>query len=701
MIEAAKATEGRAPRLFAWFAPVSTLQGVGSTLLAALRRVTAREEPRIRDLLFTLPRAERDLEPLADALAFEEGLEGTIPLLVLRHRPPPRGGRAPYRIDAEIDGTPVDLVFFKARAPWLESAFVEGSEILVHGKLQRYRERWQMVHPELLPADPRERARAGRIYPSSEGLTQARLRKLMGQALERTGDLPEWLDPHLVSRDALPGFRNALEIVHGTKEDGDIELARHRLALDELLAMQIAMRLVRQSRHGEPGRARHSEDVLRQRLLASLPFSPTGAQTRSMKEIAADLASGRPMMRLLMGDVGSGKTLVAFAAMLHVVESGAQAVLMAPTEVLARQHARTLRQLGERIGVEVALLTGQGPAGERQTVRTRLAEGDLRIVVGTHALFQEGVSFHDLGLAVIDEQHRFGVHQRLDLLRKGSSVDLLLMTATPIPRSLVLSHYGDIETSRIDEMPAGRKPIRTIALPAARIGEVVEAVGRALDARERVYWICPVIDSAADEGQATAEGRHEMLAERFGELAGLVHGRLPGAEKDARMKAFATGETPLIVATTVVEVGVDVPEATVIVIDGAERFGLAQLHQLRGRVGRGDRESTCLLLYNPPLGRLARARLEIIRESNDGFRIAEEDLRLRGPGEILGSRQSGLPALHFADIVEDTKALETARDDARRIVDGDAGLDSERGLRLRLLLQLFERIEATALLAAG
>ncbi|MEZ5835592.1 MAG: ATP-dependent DNA helicase RecG [Geminicoccaceae bacterium] len=694
-------TEGRAAELFSWFRPASSLPGVGSTLLASLRKVTGQNEPRLRDLLFTLPRAERDLEPLAGSMAFEEGLEGAIALRVGRHRPPPRGGRAPYRIEAEADGTPVDLVFFKARGNYLESAFAEGQEVMVHGKLQRFRERWQIVHPELLPDDPRALALAGRIYPASEGLTQTRLRKIMAQALEMVDELPEWLDPHLVARDGLPGFRAALEIVHGTAEDGDIDKARHRLALDELLAMQIAMRLVRRSRQGDRGRPHRCEGILAGRLRSALPFSLTDAQLRSIDEIRGDLEHAQPMMRLLMGDVGSGKTLVAFMAMLHVVEAGRQVALMAPTEVLARQHARTLGQLGDRIGVAVGLLTGQGPAGERQAVRLALASGDLPIVVGTHALFQDGVSFHDLALAVIDEQHRFGVHQRLDLLHKGEAVDLLLMTATPIPRSLVLSHYGDVETSRLDEMPAGRQPVATVALPAGRIGEVVTAVGRALDRNERVYWICPVIDTSVDETAATAETRHELLSERFGALAGLVHGRLPAADKDARMASFASGETPLLVATTVVEVGVDVPEATVIVIDGAERFGLAQLHQLRGRVGRGDRASTCLLLYNPPLSRHARSRLKIIRESSDGFRIAEEDLRLRGPGEVLGVRQSGLPTMSFADIVEDGVALQTARDDARLVGRRDPELTSERGRALRLLLQLFERNEAVSLLAAG
>ena len=374
---------------------------------------------------------------------------------------------------------------------------------------------------------------------------------------------------------------------------------------------------------------------------------------------------------------------------------------MAPTEVLARQHARTLSALAEPVGVEVGLLTGQGPATERARTRERLANGDLKIAVGTHALFQEGVALADLALAVIDEQHRFGVHQRLDLVAKGASVDLLLMTATPIPRSLVLSHYGDVETSLLDERPAGRKPTKTVALPAARIEEVVDAVARTLDRGERVYWICPVIDTSSDGEAATAEGRHALLAERFGDAAGLVHGRLPGAEKDRRMQAFAHGETPLLVATTVVEVGVDVREATVIVIDGAERFGLAQLHQLRGRIGRGDKPSTCLLLYNPPLSAQARARLKTIRETEDGFRIAEADLRLRGPGEVLGVRQSGLPALRFADLGDEENLLAIARDDARLIVTTDPGLTGPRGRDLRLLLQLFERVEATRLLAAG
>ena len=440
----AKVADGRSPLLYPLFAPVSELDGVGTTLLGALRKLTGRDQPRVKDLLFTVPRRFRDLQPVSDVSAFEEGQDVTLELLVLRHRPSPRGSRAPYRIETSCLETGVDLVFFKAHERYLRDVYPENGTVHVFGRLQRYRDRWQMAHPEPLPQTDADRARAARIYPSSQGLTQTRLRRLVEQALEHVPDLPEWLDEDLVQREELPPFHEALARLHGASQEGDPELARRRLVLDELVGMQLALRLVRSTRQGDRGRSHRAEGRLAAALLRELPFSPTDAQHRCVAEIREDLESDRSMMRLLMGDVGSGKTLVAFLAMLHVVEAGRQAVLMAPTEVLARQHARTLGGLAKAVGIEIGLLTGQERAAARDEIRAKLAAGELAIAVGTHALFQEGVDLADLGLAVIDEQHRFGVHQRLELLRKGEGADLLLMTATPIPRSLVLSHYGDV-----------------------------------------------------------------------------------------------------------------------------------------------------------------------------------------------------------------------------------------------------------------
>jgi ATP-dependent DNA helicase RecG len=605
---------------------------------------------------------------------------------------------------ARVDGRPLELVFFRARGDYLAVRFPPGTTALVHGQLGRFGDRWQMVHPE--PIDPRQ-AEGGLlpVYPLVQGLGQGRLRRILRGALERAPTLPEWLQPSVVRRNRWPGWLEAIRAVHRPATVEAIERsapARRRLAFDELLARQLALALTRASRARLPGRALAADGHLAARLAASLPFPLTGCQSRAIAEIQGELARSAPMLRLLQGDVGSGKTVVALAAMLQAVEAEAQAALMAPTEVLAQQHAATFRRLLEPLGLGADLLTGKEPAARRRRALERLADGSAKIVVGTHALFQEGVAFRDLGLVVIDEQHRFGVGQRLDLVAKARAVDVLLMTATPIPRSLVLAAYGDLATSRLDEKPPGRKPITTRAVPNERVKEVLEATGRALARDERIYWICPVIEGGEDDATMAAVERHRLLAERFGGAGiGLVHSRLASADKEAALASFARGDTRLLVATTVVEVGVDVPEASIIVVEHAERFGLAQLHQLRGRVGRGERPSACLLLYEPPLNAAARARLAILRETEDGFRIAEEDLRLRGPGEVLGVRQSGLPSFRFVDLAAHRDLLAAARAEAKRVLRSDPILSGERGKALRVLLHLFERHDAVRLLAAG
>jgi len=690
----------RDPRLQPLFAGIDTLPGVGPKVAARLARLLGTENPRVLDLLFHLPRARIVPEPPDGDPERAIGRTLALGVEVLRHTP--GRGRAPSRVAAASELGPVDLVFFNARAEWLERRFPAGARLVLVGRLQRFRDRLQMVHPERIDG-----ARLGHgglpVYPLSADLPSGLLRRLVGEALARLPDLPEWLDPAGLPGPRPPTFADALHALHlGAADPTDpASPARLRLALDELFANQLALALVRRERGQRGGRPVRGTGELTGRLLAALPFAPTDAQLRAFAEIREDLARPAPMMRLLLGDVGSGKTLVALLAMLTAAEAGLQSVLLAPTEVLARQHAATLGRLCAPLGLPVGLLTGREGAKERGRVLGALAEGSLLLCAGTHALFQAEVRYRNLGLAVVDEQHRFGVGQRLALVAKGGGVDLLLMSATPIPRSLLLSWYGDIATSRLDGKPAGRNPVVTRVASLARLGEVVEAVGRALARGERGYWVCPAVAATDASDIAAAQARFAALRARFGDAVGLVHGGLGTREKAAAMDAFARGRTRLLVATTVIEVGVDVPEATLVVIEQAERFGLAQLHQLRGRIGRGGRPGTCLLLYRPPISATARARLALLRECDDGFRIAEEDLRLRGPGEVLGVQQSGMPRFRFADLAVHAPLLPVAAGQAERILRDDPELAGPRGRAARLLLDLFGRSEARALLRAG
>jgi ATP-dependent DNA helicase RecG len=526
----------------------------------------------------------------------------------------------------------------------------------------------------------------------------------MDAALERLPELPEWQDPSWLSRERYPPFDEALRDLHRPAEPAAVvpeKPAWTRLAYDELLAGQLALALVRTHLRRPAGRATAGTGQLRRKLIEALPYSLTVSQTRAVAEIVADLARPERMLRLLQGDVGSGKTVVALLAAATVIESGHQAALMAPTEILARQHYATIAPLAAAIGVEVAILTGRERGRERAQTLERLVLGETHILIGTHALFQEDVAFRDLALAIVDEQHRFGVHQRLALAKKGAAVDVLVMTATPIPRTLVLTYFGDMDVSELREKPAGRQPIDTRTVPLSRLQEVIAAVGRALDQGRRSYWICPLVEESETTDLAAAQERFAALEMAFGNRVELVHGRMRSAEKERAMRRFAEGEARLLVATTVIEVGVDVPEATVMVIEHAERFGLAQLHQLRGRVGRGAERSTCLLLYRVPLGETAKARLEILRETEDGFRIAEEDLALRGEGDVLGIRQSGVPGFRLVRIETHGKLVGAARDDAQLVLARDPTLTTPRGQALRHLLYLFERDEAIRLIRAG
>jgi ATP-dependent DNA helicase RecG len=542
------------------------------------------------------------------------------------------------------------------------------------------------------------------VYPLTEGLALGNVRRAMDGALTRLPALPEWQDEAWVARERFPSFAEALRALHRPVQPQDAvpeSLAWTRLAYDELLAGQLALALLRAHMRRQAGRGSASEGALRARVLKALPYTLTPSQQRAIDDIVNDLALPQRMLRLLQGDVGAGKTVVALVAAATVIEAGRQAAFMAPTEILARQHLATIAPLAEAANIRVAILTGRERGSARQEILDRLTLGDIDLLVGTHALFSEDVAFRNLALAIVDEQHRFGVHQRLALAQKGEAVDMLVLTATPIPRTLVLTFFGDMDISELREKPAGRQPIDTRAIPLARLAEVEDAVGRAIAAGSRAYWVCPLVEESEKSDLAAAEARFAELRARFGAKADLVHGRMKGAEKDAAMARFASGETQLLVATTVIEVGVDVPEATVMVIEHAERFGLSQIHQLRGRVGRGSGRSTCLLLYKGPLGETAKARLAILRDTEDGFRIAEEDLRLRGEGDLLGTRQSGVPGFRVARLEVHGKYLGPARDDAALILSRDPKLEDERGQALRHLLYLFGKDEAIKLIRAG
>ncbi len=706
-----KLPEMRPSQLDPLFAPATSLTGVGAKIAALLQKVLPSvlddREPRVGDLLFVLPHAIIDRRSRPGIANAVEGAIVTLDLHVDQHLPAPPGRKnVPHRVLAHDDTGEITLVFFHAKRPWVENAMPVGEDIVVSGKMEWFNDRPNMVHPDhiALATDAESLPLLEPVYPLTAGLSARVLRRIATQALTRLPELPEWLDRELKRRQTFPDFHDALERLHHPTDPVDVSPdnpARRRLAYDELLAGQLSLAMVRQRARKLAGQSLHGDGRLRARILAALPYSLTGSQQQAVAEISADLSRPERMLRLLQGDVGSGKTIVGLLAMAQAAEAGGQSALMAPTEILARQHFSTIAPLAEQAGLNVALLTGREKGAARENITTALAAGDIDLIIGTHALFQSAVEFKNLDSAVVDEQHRFGVHQRLQLTAKGKAPDMLVMTATPIPRTLVLTAFGDRDVSRLTEKPAGRRPIHTGTMPFDRIDELVVRVRSAIEEGQKVYWICPLVEDSEEVNLTSAEDRFAKLKPLFGARVGLIHGRMKGADKDAAMNAFKTGETRLLVGTTVVEVGVDVPDATIMVIEHAERFGLAQLHQLRGRVGRGDKASSCVLLYKAPVGDIAHARLSVMRETEDGFRIAEEDLKLRGEGELLGTRQSGTPGFQVARLEFHSDLLQIARDDARVLIEKDPMLETERGKALRVLLYLFGRDEAIRLLRAG
>jgi len=696
----------RPPVLIPLFAGLGKLTGIGPKFLTLFGKLLGRNEPRLLDALFHLPHSAIDRRERPKLRDVVPETIVTVEIHIDKHKPAPPRGRAPHRVFAHDDTNDIELVFFGMPRERIERMLPAGEKRYVSGKAVLYDGHLQMTHPDHITDEAGlvRVAAVEPVYPLTQGLSNAMVRRACNGALGKVPPLPEWIDEAFLRARKYDGFGVSIRRAHNPAEPQYVEPAspfRSRLAYDELLAHQLALALVRSEMRREPGRSHSAAGKLQAKIEKALPFSLTGSQRKAIEEIKADLTAGERMLRLLQGDVGSGKTLVALLAAAHVIEGGKQAAIMAPTEVLARQHLQKIGPLAAAAGIRAEILTGRERGTPRKQLLADLAEGHVHLLIGTHAVFQDDVVFDDLALAVVDEQHRFGVHQRLALAGKGNATDVLVMTATPIPRTLVLTYFGDMDVSELREKPAGRQPIETVSIALERLHEVVEAVQRAIESGARAYWICPLVEESEEVDLADAEARFAHLQGIFGTRAGLVHGRMKATEKDDAMARFASGSTPLLVATTVVEVGVDVPEATIIVIEHAERFGLAQLHQLRGRVGRGGGKSTCLLLYRAPLGPTAKRRIETMRATEDGFRIAEEDLALRGEGEILGTRQSGMPGFKLADASVHKDLLEAARQDAALIVAQDPLLKGKRGEALRLLLHLFEREDAVRLLDAG
>lgn len=694
---------GRPEILFPLFAGLETLDGVGPKTAQSMAALNI-ERP--RDLLFTLPQSGIDRRKRSSVLGVDVPGVVTVEVTVGRHMPPARRG-GPYRINVEDAQTAFQLVFFNGRDTYLTRVLPTGARRVVSGKVELFDGVAQMVHPDhiLPPGEAGEIPDFEPVYPLTAGITQRVMAKAVAGALMRVPDLPEWIDHAQKTRAGWPDWHEAVETAHHPLTLGELapsHPARERLAYDEFMAHQLTLGLARARLRRGKGRVSLGTGDLQARVRAMLPYELTGAQRRAVDEIAADMAKPQKMNRLLQGDVGAGKTLVALMALLVAVEAGGQGVMMAPTEILARQHLEGLRPLAKAAGVQLELLTGRDKGAARRDKLAALARGETRILVGTHAVFQKDVEFADLRLAIVDEQHRFGVRQRLELGKKGVAVDVLVMTATPIPRSLALAQYGDMDVSVLDEKPPGRKPIKTALVNMGRIDEVVDHLRRAIAEGRQAYWVCPLVEESEAVDLSSAEERFKRLRASLGEgRVGLVHGQMPPEQKDAAMAAFQRGETSVLVSTTVIEVGVDVPNASIMVIERAEHFGLAQLHQLRGRVGRGEAASTCLLMYQAPLSEGGQRRLDTMRETEDGFRIAEVDLEMRGVGDLIGTAQSGLPRFRVGDLEAQAALMAVAQSDARKLLSDDPELVTERGAAARDLLWLMGQDEAIRLIGVG
>lgn len=684
------------------YSDITRLKGVGPKVAALITKVAG---PYIANLALTPPTGliDRSHRPtIADAIP---GSLVTMTVTVDSHEPPPVK-RRPYKVICSDETGFITLVFFHAHTDYLKRALPIDQKRLISGRLEEFNGGRQMTHPDHIvnPEGQDTLPLFEPIYPLTAGLSGAVMRKAVMQSVASLPDLPEWQEPNWLKKQGWSSWKKCLQSVHAP--DSEMSLStqnkdRMRLAYDELLANQLALALIRRDRKKIKGEAMKGDGTLRAKALKQLPFQLTRDQKNALKDVFADMALPERMVRLLQGDVGSGKTVVALLAMLNAAEAGAQSVLMAPTEILARQHLESLGPICDALGIKIDILTGRNKGIARRTILEQLENGETQILLGTHAVFQEDVNFNRLGLVIVDEQHRFGVHQRMALTQKGLHPDLLVMTATPIPRTLALTAYGDMDVSIIAEKPPGRKPVTTRTLPLERLDEVVMGIKRAVQKGEQIYWVCPLVEESDVLPLTAAQDRFESLRSALGEHVGLIHGKMSPQEKDQIMEQFHQGNLSVLVATTVIEVGVNAPNATVMVIEHAERFGLAQLHQLRGRVGRGDKPASCLLLYKGPLGETATARLKILRESEDGFRLAEEDLRLRGAGDVLGAAQSGFPRFQLADITAHGELLAASRDDAQLIIDKDGALTSKRGEALRTLLYLFGRDDAVKLLRAG
>jgi ATP-dependent DNA helicase RecG len=693
---------GRPEALWPLFAGLETLDGVGPKTAQAFDGIGVATP---RDLLFHLPHGVIDRARRDTIRGMIFPAVATVAVTVGAHLPPRT--RGPYRIQVTDAQTEFQLVFFQARGDYLKKLLPTGQMRLISGKVELFDGIAQMVHPDhvLRVEDAGSLPQAEPVYPLTAGLTPKLLGRAVASALARAPKLAEWIDPALLARERWPDWQSALHAAHAPADMAQTDPnapARQRLAYDEFFTHQLTLSLARLRDRRQPGRESVATGTLQNRVLAALPYTPTGAQTRAIAEIAADMAKPHRMNRLLQGDVGAGKTLVAFMALLVANEAGGQGVMMAPTEILARQHLDSLRPLAELAGVRLDLLTGRDKTAERVAKLAALAAGQIDILVGTHAVFQKGVEFHDLRLAVIDEQHRFGVAQRAALAAKGAIADVLVMTATPIPRSLALTQYGDMDVSVLDEKPPGRSPVKTALISTARMAEVITHLQTAIAEGRQAYWVCPLVEESELTPLTAAQSRFEHLRAALGEgVVGLVHGQLPPADKDAAMADFIAGRTQVLVATTVIEVGVNVPNASIMVIERADSFGLAQLHQLRGRVGRGAAASTCLLMYEAPLGETAARRLKLLRDTDDGFRIAEEDLAIRGAGDLIGTAQSGLPRFRVGDLERQARLMALAQSDARTLLAQDPDLSSPRGMAARTALWLMEQDKAIKYLSVG